>query len=144
MRQVSEFILDTTRIAGRKTFFVHYDERSCRIAKRFAFTRDFESAFPPEMLATAVNKYAKDVAKSHLRVSVLDVGTLLQDAKPFAVAFKERYGFELSKPRFAVILGVLMSRDLEERGHWYDAFNKRPPAKPFRYEVYKFLKFIMS
>jgi len=116
--------------------------RNCRLTRRFGFSRDFEGAFPPEMLATAVGMYAENVAKAPLRVSASEVRTLLQDPKPFAVALKEKFGLSLTKPRFATILGTLISKDIEL--HWHEAFNRRAPRKAFRYEAYKFLRFIMS
>ena len=119
-------------------------KQGCKVAREFAFTRDFESSFPPEMLAKALNEYAEEVAKSTLRLSVAEVEDLLHDPKPFALALKTRYNMELAKPRFAWILGVLMSRDLEERGRWNEVFNTTPPKDAFNYEAYHFLKFIMS
>ena len=76
------------------------------IHRVFRFERDFEAAFPPEMLAGAVTEYLKRFKDESQIFSVYDVTATLADPKPFVKVVEARCGISVNKPTLAEFLAV--------------------------------------
>jgi hypothetical protein len=91
-------------------------QRKVAIGRLFKFARDFEAAFPPEMLAAAVTEYVRRFVDPRSKCSVEEAKILLADRKTFVKAAEERYKVSISKPTLGELLAFEFLK-LAERDH---------------------------
>jgi hypothetical protein len=85
-------------------------QNQVNISRIFRFERDFESAFPPEMLASALTAYLKRFKDVSSVVSTDEVKVLLTAQRPFVKAVEGRYSIEISKPTLGELLAMELVR----------------------------------
>jgi hypothetical protein len=121
LKNLIHYVAEKNRQGVRVDLSVDYDSQSqsksfvekltasCSIRSVFWFGRDFEAAFPPELLHAAVQEYLRLFAKLSPELARLtDVQMLLTDQKPFALAFEDKFGLSISKPKLGTILGEIV------------------------------------
>ncbi len=109
----------------------------CSVESRFRFQRDFEAAFPPELLHTAAHEYLRRYTNVPAdSLSSLTVTDLLAQSKPFVRAFEEHFKISVSKPQ----LGVLLAEAVRRSGAVWDGAVKTAEECS---EIAKFLRFVM-
>lgn len=127
---------------GRGKSFVSKIKDKSNVEGFFAFSRDFESAFPPEVLTGALNTYLTKYVENSTSFTTDDVQGLLDDKGPFIKALEKEHGISICKPKLGTILGVAMSVILEQR--WNEIFNRKGISRKYNYEIFKFLKFLVK
>lgn len=121
--------------------FIKNIKNKCKIEKTFGFTQDFESSFPPGILKHALESYIKWYTKLELILNEKDIAELLSHQESFLKLFNQKYNVTINKVKLGEILGKIMAGVLCR--HWDDVFNK-PQKAPFNYEIFKFLKYLVS
>lgn len=108
----------------------------CKVESWFAFSRDFENAFPARILSEAVNRYLRRFTKSDAQVTLEQVEVLLRDSLPFMDALGRDLRLKISKPRFGVILAELA---------WSDdvLFRELTGQESSTNEISRFMRFVM-
>ncbi len=115
-------------------------KEKCRIYKDFAFPKDFESSFPPNILHSAIDKYIdKYNIGKNIYISKEAVNLLMENDKPFISNFEKKYDIKFSKVKLAKILGEEIDELLHEK--WDDIINVK---KKHKYEIYNFIKFLVK
>lgn len=121
-------------------------DKQVTIQRKFAFSHDFESSFPPELLSAAVTDYLKKFKDATLECSVSDVEALLKrgegpkkQRKAFVAAVEENYDIEISKPQLAEFLFIHFA----ELGTKYDPVFTGA-GEITGTELSKFLRFVMD
>jgi hypothetical protein len=103
----------------------------------FGFRRDFEAAFPVELLHAGVQEYLRQFTElGPDAVALTDIQTLLADQKPFTRAFEEKFGVNLNKPKLGTILGEVV---LGTAAIWEGVVNTSSECS----EIARFLRFLM-
>jgi len=90
-------------------------QKQVRIRRVFKFDRDFESAFPAEMLVAAVTAYLKHFKDAAIEVSVEGVDEMLKHRKPF-VQVEARYEVSIKKPHLGKLLAIELLK-MSDRDH---------------------------
>jgi hypothetical protein len=92
-------------------------QQQVTIRRVFRFERDFEAAFPPEMLARAVTEYLKRFKDESQMFSVEDVRATLADPTPFVKVVEARFSISVNKPKLAEFLAVelLKMSDIDDK-----------------------------
>ncbi len=121
--------------------FIKNIKKKCVIEKTFGFNQDFESSFPPKILKYSLDSYIKRYTKLKISLNEKDVADLLTQQKPFLKIFSQKYNVKINKVKFGEIMGKIMAGILYQ--HWNDVFNK-PMKAPFNYEIFKFLKYLVT
>jgi hypothetical protein len=117
--------------------FVEKLTQTCAIQSVFGFRRDFEAAFPPELLHSAVQEYLRLFTKLDSEaVTLADIQSLLADQKPFALAFEQKLGVSISKPKLGTILGEVV---LGTGAIWEGVVNTSSECS----EIARFVRFLM-
>ena len=127
---------------GREKSFVNKIKKRSQVEDFFAFSRDFESAFPPEILTAALNDYLTRYVEGSVPFIPDDVQGLLDDKESFIKALEKKHGISISKPKLGTILGVAMSVILERR--WNEIFNSEVASENYDYEIFEFVKFLVE
>jgi hypothetical protein len=119
------------------TSFLEKLKSSCTVQEFFGFQRDFENAFPPEVLHAALLEYLQTYAPPPVAALTPDaIEDLLKQPKPFILAFEERFGVNISKPK----LGTLLAKAVIDRQKlWEGAVRSSQECS----EIAKFLRFVM-
>jgi hypothetical protein len=81
-------------------------QKHVKIRRVFRFDRDFENAFPAEILAAAVTGYLRKFKDAAVEVSQKDVETMLNDRKPFVKVVEARYEVSVKKPFLGEFLAI--------------------------------------
>ena len=103
----------------------------------FVFERDFESSFPPDVLAEALGLYGVRVLNRPVPWSTDQVEALLQGSLPFVKALEQETGESINKR----MLGGLLAEALINRQRFaVEIFYGRGWVEPF--EIGKFLAFL--
>lgn len=66
------------------------------ISRLFRFDRDFEAAFPPELLAGAVTGYLGQFKDESSTCSLEDIKNMLAESEPFVRVVEKSTGFRLA------------------------------------------------
>jgi hypothetical protein len=120
-----------------KSFVEKLSQQSCAIQSVFGFRRDFEASFPPELLHAGLQEYLRIFTKLDPTVVTLpEVEALLASQKPFVLAFEERFGVSVSKPKLGTILGEIV---LGAGAIWEGVVNTSSECS----EVARFVRFLM-
>ncbi|HOI59885.1 MAG TPA: hypothetical protein PKU93_01015 [Candidatus Pacearchaeota archaeon] len=123
-----------------KTLNVKKLKERCDVYKDFAFSKDFEDSFPPNILYSAIKKYInKYNIEKDIHISEEVVNSLMKNNNPFVDNFKIKYDIELSKVKLAEILGGEIDELLYE--NWDGIVNSK---KKHKYEIYNFIKFLVK
>lgn len=72
----------------------------------FRFERDFEAAFPANLLAGAVTAYLHEYKDKSLICSAKEVSAMLAERKPFVRVVEEEYGVSINKVYFGQFLAI--------------------------------------
>lgn len=91
-------------------------QRQVKIHRVFRFDRDFESAFPPEMLARAIAAYLRHFKEAVIDISREDVEAMLKESKPFVKVVEENYEVSITKPFLGELLAIELLK-LSRRDH---------------------------
>lgn len=104
----------------------------------FGFRRDFEAAFPPDVLHTALVRYLKEFANlpESQMPTLTTVESLLRGSKPFIFAFTEQFSVNINKPKFGILLAESV---LANKAIWDDVFKTSVESN----EIVRFLRFVM-
>jgi hypothetical protein len=83
----------------------------------FRFDRDFEAAFPPCLLATALTAYLKEFKDKSLSCSAEDISEMLKDARAFVRVVEKKFEVNINKVSFGrfLALEVLRQSDKDDR-----------------------------
>jgi len=81
-------------------------QEQAKIRRVFRFERDFEAAFPPEILASAITAYLKQFKDESAETSIKDVNEMLAEPKPFVKVVEERYLISIDKPYLGELLAI--------------------------------------
>jgi hypothetical protein len=81
-------------------------QEQATIHRVFRFERDFEAAFPPEILASAITAYLKQFKNESAEISIKDVNEMLAEPKPFVKVVAERYLISIDKPYLGDLLAI--------------------------------------
>jgi len=123
--------------------FINKIKSKCRVEKFFGFEKDFESSFPPRVLELALKDYIKRYNKSnHISVDIKVIKDLLKQPQPFIKAFEQKYIVKINKVKLSSILAKVMADIIFH--YWNKIFNEKNKEKFFTYEVFKFLKFLIT
>lgn len=122
--------------------FINGVKKKCTIAKDFGFAKDFEGSFPPKILKYALDEYIKKYTKQKLTIALQDIADLQSGTAPFLVLFKKKFNISINKVKLGKILGDVMAGIVYN--HWSEIFNDKKKQTKFNYEIFKFLKFLMS
>ena len=117
-------------------------KKKCKVEKIFGFKKDFESSFPPKILKYTIEDYIKRYTKSKIKPSINDIEGLLAKPQPFLKSFMEKYQIQINKTKLGNILGKVMADVVNQ--HWNEIFNKKDKKKIFNFEIFEFLKFLIS
>jgi hypothetical protein len=131
-------LLSYDRDGGDSTFAQRLKGKGCRLAGHFGFKKDLESAFPDDLLQSALDEYLFRI-KYRLPISVSGLRRSRLASIPFLRAVEEEHAIQVKKPLFAAILGDTVGMELLDK--WDVVFNNTPTRSlP---EIYRFLKFVM-
>lgn len=139
-RQGVRVLLTYDKDASSTNFVKKVRKRKCKLGKTFGFRKDFEGAFPPLFLKTALETYMRRYCDSRKSLDVKLIRRILRRSMPFIKSFENEYNVGISKAKLGIILGEIMSDVLDR--FWNDIFNKK--KRQFSSEIFKFLKFVMS
>jgi hypothetical protein len=114
-------------------------QQQVTIHRVFRFERDFECAFPPEMLAAAITAYLKRFKDERVLVSIDVIKGMLAESKPFVKVVEEGYGVSISKPTLGELLAIELLK-LSER----DYRVLQGAGSITGTEVSRFLRFVMD
>lgn len=114
----------------------------CEVDKFFIFKKDFESSFPPQVLKDALEVYLKKYTSSKIKLEVKDIKNLLSKNEPFLKSFENKYKIKINKVKLGNLLGEIMASMVIR--YWNEIFNKKHKKKIFNFEIFKFLKFLIS
>jgi len=121
---------------GKSDDFQRKLAAQCKVETWFAFTRDFESAFPSRILSEAANRYLNRFTKSDAQVTPEQMEVLLRDPLPFVDALGRDLRVKIRKPKFGAILAELA---------WADdvLFRELTGQEPSTNEISRFMRFVM-
>lgn len=119
------------------TFVETLKKNKCKFEHIFSFSKDFENSFPPPILKQAIDNYINHYCNTEIMVSIEDIRKLKRKKRAFTKAFKENYNIELSKPKFANILGKIMAIIISYRP------NGKYNHEKSRLEIFRFIRFLM-
>jgi len=117
-------------------------KKKCKVENFFGFKKDFESSFPPKILKYTIEDYIKRYTESKIKLSIKDIEELLSKPQPFLKSFKEKYQIQINKTRLGNILGKVMASVVNQ--YWNEIFNKKWKKGKFNFEIFTFLKFLIS
>lgn len=91
--------------------------RQVTINSVFRFDRDFESAFPPGLLAQALTAYLKEFKDKSQNYSTEEVSEMLKDSRAFVKVVEDRVAVNINKVSFSrfLALEVLRLSDDDDR-----------------------------
>lgn len=125
------------------------EKTKLKIGETFAFRYDFEGAFPSRILSRALSEYReKYLTSNNFEINRKTVGDLLKGKDrygkqiSFSKALKERFSIDLDKPKFAEILGEIISKEITQ--NWNAIVNSKKLPKKFDFEIYRFLNFLIK
>jgi len=117
-------------------------KKKCKIEKIFCFKKDFEGSFPPEILKYALEDYIKRFTKLKIKLNTSDINNLLLQKEAFLKSFEIQYNIKVNKTKLGSILGKIMAKVVNQ--YWNEIFNKKQKKAILKFEIFKFLKFLIS
>lgn len=120
-----------------KSFLEKLGQHSCAIQRAFGFTRDFEAAFPPELLHSGLLQYLRlYTTLDPTAVTESETRAFLADQRPFVLAFETKFSVSISKPKLGTILGEIV---LGTGAIWEGVVNTSSQCS----EIAQFVRFLM-
>jgi len=122
--------------------FIDKIKKKCKVTKIFGFEDDFEKSFPAIILKYSLEKYFKKFLKEQKTFTINNIKNLLSTDQHFIISVQKSYKKTINKQKLGYILGGIMASIVLH--NWDEIFNKKHKKKAFSYEIFKFLKFLIS
>jgi hypothetical protein len=121
---------------GKSSDFESKLTTQCKVESSFAFTRDFENAFPASILGEAVNHYIQKFTSLQVKVDPEQIKAMLSDKLTFIDVLSRFLRIAIKKPKLG---GILAELTLADGSIWNEVTNEQS----VKTEIAKFLRFVM-
>ena len=133
-------VCDTDGNSQATVSFMNKLKEKCTVNSEFKFKRDFENSITLKVNLEAINKYLSVYKPTVKSLLLKDIEVALSDKKPYIKSLEEKLNISIDKVKLAEIYGDIFTHII--KWNWHKIFNDKDPN--FDYEIYDFLRFVVS